>query len=38
MASTDGGEDGGALGCAFFGCNEFDFVVVNVGLDLTPER
>ncbi len=37
VAGADGSEDGCAVGCTFFGCNEFDFVSVNIGLNLPPE-
>ena len=32
------GEQRGAEGSALFGCEEFDGVAVDVGLDLAPER
>ena len=38
VASAHGSEDGGAVGCSFFGCDEFHFMGLNVGLNLTPER
>jgi hypothetical protein len=38
VARADGGEDSGTKGRAFFGSDEFDFVGVNVGLNLPPER
>ena len=37
MARSDGGKDGGAVSCAFLGFDEFNFVRVNIGLNLTPE-
>ena len=38
VPGADGGKDGGAVGCALFGGDQFDFVSVNVGLNLPPER
>ena len=38
VPSADGGKDGGAVGCAFIGGDQFDLVSVNVGLNLPPER
>ena len=35
---TCAGEKSSAEGCAFFGFEQFDGVVVDVGLDLAPER
>jgi len=36
MLCANRGENGGSIGSAFFGSDEFDFVGVDVGLDLAP--
>src|ERR1700733_3898131 len=34
---ADSGEDGGSIGCPFFGFHNFNFAAVNIGLNLAPE-
>ena len=38
MACADRGQNGSSVGGALFGCKQFDFVSVHVGLNLTPKQ